>query len=106
LEVGKNKSVVSREIQRNNNPKGRYNAKYADQLSNIRKERFIAPRKMNPTMENKIRTHIIQDQWSPEQIKGRCQLKGEAIVSHERIYQLIRSDKSLQIHTRHKLKHR
>jgi len=57
-------------------------------------------------MENKIRNHIINDQWSPEQIEGRYQLKKEEMVSHERIYQIIRKDKTQQIHTRHKLKHR
>jgi len=48
----------------------------------------------------------INDQWSLEQIKGHSKLKGKKKVSHERIYQLISSDKSLQIHTRHKLKQR
>jgi len=98
--MSKDKSVISGEIQRNNIPKGVYKVQYAVGLVNISKERFNHLRKMTPALENKIRNHIINDQWSLEQIKGRSKLKDEKMVSHERIYQLIRSHK----HTIHKLK--
>lgn len=104
--IGKDKSVVSRELKRNSNDKGKYRASFAHQTANIRKERFHRYRKMNQEMESRIRKHIIEEQWSAEQIKGYYDSIGEQMVSHERIYQLIRCDKELQIHTRHKLKHR
>ena len=61
-------------------------------------------------MEKEIRQALTEEQWSPEQIKGRSQKDGRQMVSHERIYQLIRKDKQdggdLYKHTRHRLKHR
>lgn len=104
--IGKDKSVVSRELKRNSTPKGQYKASYATELCTIRKERFSYSRKINSVMEKRICNHIIQDQWSPEQIKGYYDSINESMVSHERIYQLIRLNKDLQKHTRHKLKHR
>ena len=61
-------------------------------------------------MECYIRKKIKENQWSPEQITGHSLENKIPMVSHERIYQLIREDKesggSLYKHTRHKLKHR
>ncbi len=108
--VGKNKSVISREPKRNSNPKKQYKAAYATGLTEIRKERLKRPRKLSVQMEKQIRTSLIQEQWSPEQIKGRWDKQGELMVCPERIYQLIRKDKQdggdLYKHTRHQLKHR
>lgn len=46
--IGKDKSVVCREIQRNVNSKGKYKASHAEELSELRKERLARPRKMCP----------------------------------------------------------
>lgn len=35
----------------------------------------------------------MEDQWSPEQIAGRLELKGMEVISHETIYQRILEDK-------------
>jgi len=106
----KDKSVVCREMQRNKNEKGHYKAAYASGLSEIRKERLKRPRRLSLEMEKDIKKALIEDQWSPEQIKGRFDKEQRQMVSHERIYQLIRKDKqeggSLYKHTRHHLKHR
>lgn len=108
--IGKDKSVVSRELKRNGNSLGRYKARYACQVCEIRKERLKRPRKLTADMEKEIRNCLTQDQWSPEQIQGRFKKEGRTMVSHERIYQLIRKDKQdggeLYKHTRHRLKHR
>jgi IS30 family transposase len=108
--IGKDKSVIGREIKRNKNPKGVYTAAYAQELASIRKERLKRPRKLTFGMEKKIRDELTTEQWSPEQIKGRADREGIAMVSHERIYQFIRADKArggmLYKHTRHRLKHR
>lgn len=37
---------------------------------------------------------MVNYQWSPEQIKGRCDLQGITMVSVERIYQYIYSNQS------------
>jgi IS30 family transposase len=108
--IGKHKSVVSRELKRNKNNMGRYKAKHAVDVTEIRKERLKRPRKLTVEMEREIIKSLTEDQWSPEQIKGRSQKEGCQMVSHERIYQLIRKDKQdggdLYKHTRHRLKHR
>jgi IS30 family transposase len=61
-------------------------------------------------MEKDIRNKLTTDQWSPQQICGQAKLQGINMVSHERIYELIRKDKAdggtLWKRTRHKLKHR
>jgi transposase, IS30 family len=108
--IGKHKSVVCRELKRNGNNMGRYKARYACDVTEIRKERLKRPRKLTVEMEKRIIKSLTEEQWSPEQIKGRSQKDGCPMVSHERIYQLIRKDKqeggSLYKHTRHRLKHR
>lgn len=108
--IGKDKSVVSRELKRNSKPNGQYRAKHAHGIAQIRKERLSHPRKLTPAMESRIRRRIMEYQWSPEQIKGQADRQGVPMVSHERIYQLIRQDKAqggdLYKHTRHRLKHR
>lgn len=108
--IGKHKSVICRELKRNTNPKGRYIARQAADVAEIRKERLRRPRKLTAQMEKEIRGNLTGHQWSPEQIKGRFAKEGLSMVSHERIYQLIRKDKKeggeLYKHTRHRLKHR
>lgn len=108
--LGKSRSVISREIKRNKRTRGRYNAKYAQELCSIRKERLNRPRKLTEAMEAKIIRKLKEDDHSPEQIKGKADRLGIAMVSHERIYQLIRADKRqggiLYTYTRHHLKHR
>jgi len=103
------KSTIYREIKRNKQ-KRIYKANFAQELCNERKERFGCNRKLNSEIEKHIRNKIITEQWSPKQIVGYSKLNKIPIVSHERIYQLIRHDKkeggTLWTHTRHKLKHR
>ena len=108
--IGKHKSVVCRELKRNENSMGRYKARHACDVTEIRKERLKRPRKLTVEMEKRIIKSLTEEQWSPEQINGRSQKDGCPMVSHERIYQLIRKDKleggELYKHTRHRLKHR
>jgi IS30 family transposase len=65
---------------------------------------------MTHSMEKYVREKITTEQWSPQQIAGYAKSQGIPMVSHERIYQLIRKDKAekgvLWKHTRHRLKHR
>ena len=110
LAIGKDKSVVSRELKRNRDDKGRYSYTHAQMLSDVRKERLRECRKMTGEIKNRINRYMRNWQWSPEQIVGVCRLKGYAMVSVERIYQYIRQDKAeggdLYTYCRHHLKHR
>ena len=104
------KSTIYREKIRNKSARGVYKAKLAQEYSQERKERFQEPRKLTNSIKNCIRDKISLEQWSPQQIVGYCQLNSISMVSHERIYQLVRQDKKdggiLWQHMRHKLKHR
>jgi IS30 family transposase len=107
--IGTDKSTVYREIKRNKRKRS-YSAEYAQQLCTERKERFARKRKLTVGIENVIREKITTEQWSPKQIVGFSKLNNLPMVSHERIYQLVRLDKkeggSLWTHMRHRLKHR
>lgn len=106
--IGKDPSVICRELKRNSHSKG-YSAKIAQQFSDERKERFSENRKFNNQIKKTINEYLEKD-WSPEQIVGYCKSHEIPMVSTERIYQFIRQDKRdgglLYQHTRHKLKHR
>jgi IS30 family transposase len=101
--------VVSRELKRNANHKGKYSFDYAQGMANMRKERMKKPRKLNPCLKKEIIERIKQE-WSPQQIEGRLKFENKTVISHETIYKIIRRDKddggTLYRHTRHKLKHR
>ena len=107
--IGKHKSVISREIRRNRNDKGKYSFSYAQMCVSVRKERYQKTRKFTPAIQKRIEDYLTDD-WSPEQIYGYCCANGIPMVSVERIYQYIRADKKqggmLYKHCRHKLKNR
>jgi len=107
--IGKDKSVVCRELKRNANPKGKYSFEYARDMASLRKERMKKPRKLHPWLKKEI-VGLIERDWSPRQIEGRFILENKPSVSHETIYKIIRKDKleggMLYKHTRHQLKHR
>lgn len=109
IAIGKDKSVLSRELKRNSSQYG-YSASKADLLAQERKERFSRNRKFSNQVKSFITDKITTEQWSPQQIVGYCKTKNIPMVSHERIYQFVREDKisggTLWKNTRHKLKHR
>ena len=107
--IGKDKSVVSRELKRNANSKGKYSFEYAQDMANLRKERMKKPRKLHAWLKKEI-IGLIEQDWSPQQIEGRLKMENKPFVSHETIYKIIRQDKAqggtLYKHTRHQLKRR
>jgi IS30 family transposase len=107
--ISNDKSVVSRELKRNANHKGKYSFEYAQEVASMRKERMKKPRKLHPWLKKEI-IGLIEQGWSPQQIEGRFKLENKSSVSHETIYEIIRRDKAdggnLYKHTRHQLKHR
>ena len=110
LTIEKDKSVVSRELNRNSNKDGTYTATGAQMKADKRKRRLRSYRTFTSEMERLIKLFLTKRQWSPEQIVGYCKNKAIPIVSVERIYQFIREDKecdgSLYKHCRHDLKRR
>jgi IS30 family transposase len=93
-ELNLHRSTLYREIKRNSRPRGSYDAIYANELSEIRKERFAKNRKLTSEMISLIKEKLEKQQWSPEQIKGYSDKNNIPMVSHERIYQYIYEDKA------------
>ena len=100
-------STVYRELKRN---KGRYHYHYgvAQKQCDERKRRMRKPRKFSINMRKEIFALMVNEQWSPEQIRGWMLRKGKTCVCIETIYSYIRFDRScggeLYKSCRHKLK--
>ena len=108
--IGVATSTVSREIRRNQTPRGRYSCRQAETYASERKEWRYYPRKFNSKMRHEVEQIIRQQQWSPEQIVGRFRLEGIPIVGKTTLYTFLHKDKEsggdLYRHTRHHLKYR
>jgi IS30 family transposase len=108
--IGVSQAAISKEIDRNKTKNDVYSAKIAQENADFRKVRFKKNRTFTAEIEKNVRQKITEEQWSLEQIVGEAKLRGEKIVSVERIYQCIRADKknggTLYRSCRHKLKHR
>jgi IS30 family transposase len=88
--LGRNVSVISREIKRNSTEDGVYQASWAQTRSDIRrKESRRRPRIPDESIRGYIREKL-KLKWSPEQIAGRLRIDmpGKR-VSHETIYLFI-----------------
>ena len=92
LVIGKDKSVISRELRRNCDKRnGEYkyelaHRNYLDRLTGKAKHRSFTPR-----VKDQVEL-LIREDFSPEQIVGRLRAEGKSCVSHERIYQHIWSN--------------
>jgi IS30 family transposase len=101
-------STIYRELERN---KGvhRYRHGVAQLKCDERKHRMRAIRTFTLEMRKRIFSLLADEQWSPEQIKGYLERRGEACVSVETIYAYIRFDRrnggNLWKHCRHALRH-
>src|SRR6476469_60219 len=87
--LGRDKSVISREIARNSRPDGEYRA-VAAQLQAEERARRPKPRKLeNPQLNARVQQDLT-DKWSPEEIAARLKVDfpdDESMrASHETIY--------------------
>ena len=87
-------SSYYRELKRNKTKTGKYNAAFAQELSEEQKERFSRNRSFTFSMEKFIREKLSKEQWSPEQIRGYCKENNIDMVSHESIYKFVYQDKN------------
>lgn len=91
--IGKDKSVISREINRNSdNRNGVYKADLAERKTKERHQVKPKNRKFTDAIQANILHYLDQD-YSPQQIVGRAAIEGKEMVSHERIYQYLWKDK-------------
>ena len=100
--VGCSVSTVYREIKRNSTEKGNYLWDKAHAKALERRKRTTSNRKLDEVLVWRIKQMIIEDQLSPEQIKGVLAKEGIS-VSIQTIYNIINTDESgeLRKHRRH-----
>lgn len=87
------KSVVSRELRRNCDKKGRYQANAAQRQYQQRLQEKGVPRQRWRLWFDELALPLLKEGWSPEQISGVCR-GTELAVSHEWLYQHILRDKA------------
>ena len=91
--LGRDKSVISREIKRNSDQRsGIYKAALAERKTAKRHREKPKLCRLNATVEANILFYITQD-FSPDQVVGIAKKKGQEMVSIESIYQYIWKDK-------------
>ncbi len=92
-QIGKDKSVISRELKRNADRRnGEYKAELAQRKYTERirgKPKII---RLTPEVKARIEQYLNMD-YSPEQIAGVCKKEGLGMVSHECVYQYLWADK-------------
>lgn len=93
IAIGKDKSVVSRELKRNSDAgNGEYKSDLAERLCSERHKHKRKSCKFTSPMQDKVE-ELLREDYSPEQVVGFLKQEGSACVSHERIYQHIWADK-------------
>ena len=93
LRIGKDKSVVYRELSRNKDGRnGEYKADLADRKKDTRHREKAKKIYFTEDVRNHV-NNLISEDYSPEQITGFSKLHGIQCVSHERIYQHLWNDK-------------
>jgi IS30 family transposase len=91
--IGKHKSVVSRELKRNQDCRsGAYRSDLAQRKYELRKSKKNHVLKLDADMKDLI-NKLLAQKLSPEQIAGICRKDGIEMVSYETIYQYIWLDK-------------
>lgn len=91
--IGKDKSVVSRELKRNCDKRnGRYDYDLAERKYQKRQKDKLRAIKFSAEVRKYVDSKLEQ-KWSPEQISKTPTPTGLRMVSHERIYQYIAEDK-------------
>lgn len=105
LVIGKDKSVISREIKRNCDQRS---GSYSHDLAQRKyyKRQKEKPKRVRFTTELKTNVNtLLQEDYSPEQVVGTLKKQGKDTVSVETIYQYLWRDKkkggSLYLHLRH-----
>ena len=73
--LGKDKSVISRELKRNSGKHG-YHPALAHEMAEERKERLKRPRKLTDAVCKRILHDLCEEQYSPEQIVGLARREG------------------------------
>lgn len=91
--IGKSKSTISREIERNTGGRG-YRWKQAHNYAIFRKSYSLKNVRLTKLIEKKIKSKL-SIRWSPEQISNWLFVNENISISHETIYRIVRLDRRL-----------
>lgn len=91
--VGCSQSTICNELKRNSTDKGNYLWRQAHEKAMARRKRTTANRKLDEILLWRIKQMIIDNQWSPEQIRGVLAKDGIS-VSIQTIYNIINADET------------
>jgi IS30 family transposase len=92
--LGRHRSTVWRELQRNAAPyDGRYRAGRAHERAVARRKRSRRNSQFGRAQWAQVEA-LLREQWSPEQVAGHLRRHGELSISHETIYRHIWRDKT------------
>ena len=89
--LGFNKSTINRELNRNGSI-SYYDPEKAQKKAEHRRKTALKSVRFTEKMKKLIILHL-KEEWSPDQIHGRCKADNIDMVSHERIYQFVWMDK-------------
>ena len=91
--LGRHRSTLYREVKRNQSAHdGRYRASHSVEKAGGRKRRSRRNWLYGPAEFEPVEA-LIRQRLSPQQIVGRRQIEGQAVMSHETIYRWIWADK-------------
>jgi IS30 family transposase len=92
--LGRHRSTISRELQRNCSPwDGGYRPSKAQEQANGRRSRSRRNRRFEGHDWNLVET-LLREDWSPEQVAGSLQKSGDLSISHETIYRYVWADRA------------
>jgi IS30 family transposase len=92
--VGRHRSTISRELQRNCSPwDGSYRPSKAQEQANGRRSRSRRNRQFEASQWRLVESRLRED-WSPEQVSGKLRKSGELAISHETIYRYVWDDRA------------
>ena len=108
--LGRHRSTSGRELRRNGTRHdGWYRPQLADWYARGRRSRSRRNQRFSPAERRQVR-HLLERQWSPEQVAGYLRRHRRLRISHETIYRNIWADKreggKLYIHLRGACKQR
>lgn len=91
--LGRHRTTISREIERNSSKTGCYRPSKAQEKTNGRRSRSRRNMQFTVTQMNKV-IRLLKKDWSPEQISWVLALTGDLYISHETIYKYVWADKA------------
>lgn len=92
--LGRHRSTIARELQRNSSPwDGSYRPSKAQEQTNGRRSRSRRNRRFERPEWRRVEGLLRRD-WSPEQIAGWLDKRGELAISHETIYRYVWRDRA------------